>query len=187
MRGSSQPARRRFGEARGPEGRGGVGRRLLSSSVMALAMCGAGVSAAGCSTAHEAATAVTAPLSVLPDTDAVVETNLTTASEGAIAGGGLGVQTTSGPSTSYNVISESSSPQVVVLAGFNQLSDDCLGLVKISAASVPVLGESQPGSYDFWVKGTEAASCNAASFAATSSVPQGWPAGDPSSAGWPLP
>jgi hypothetical protein len=74
-----------------------------------------------------------------------------------------------------------------VLAGFNPDSNDCLGVVEIASPGVAVLGESQTGTYDFWVTGTTSAACDAATYAATTSVPSGWPSGDPTSAGFPLP
>ncbi|MGH9171557.1 MAG: hypothetical protein ACRD0Z_11895 [Acidimicrobiales bacterium] len=129
--------------------------------------------------------AVTAPLAVLPATDVVVEQNLQSVAESHGSGAVAVVGTVSGPSLNYHEVSESSSSGVLVLAGYNQLSGHCLGILRISAPVQPVLGESQPGTYDFWQLKGAASACDAASFASYAKVPQDWPAGDPTTGGWP--
>jgi hypothetical protein len=141
-----------------------------------------------CGVANDASSAITGPLLALKDSDAVVENNLQSVLTTIEAGESpslAGIATTSGPSTGYGLVSVSSGPPAV-LAGFNQLSDDCLGLVYIATGASPVLGASQAGTYYFWITRTSSAACDAASFAATPSVPAGWPPGDPSGTGWPL-
>lgn len=168
-----------------------VGWRYRRGVVTLLLVCASGFLISSCGLASDAGSAVTAPLVGLKDTDTVVETNLktllTTVQVGEPVSQG-GIATTSGPSTGAGVVSESgSSGQAVVLAGFNTASNDCLGAIEITTAGSPVLGQSQPGTYYFWVVDTTSAGCDAASFAATPSVPSGWPSGDPSASGWPLP
>ncbi len=160
-------------------------RRLLVTVLVAV---GSSLLTSSCGLASDAGSAVTAPLVGLKDSDTVVETNIKTLLTALQVGSPADIATTAGPSTGYGVISESgSSGQTVVLAGFNQLSDDCLGAVDITTAGSPVLGQSQPGTYYFWVVDTTSSGCDASSFAATPSVPSGWPSGDPSGSGWPLP
>ena len=170
-------------------GRSGRLRRIGGSVLLAAT----GVLTGACGLANDASSAITGPLLALKDSDTVVETNLTTVLQVLQAGEPVShaaIATTAGPSTSYSVISVSQSPgQPVVLAGFNQLSDDCLGLVYFgssTAATTPVLGQTSGTAY-FWLLRTSASACDAASFAATPAVPQGWPSGDPSSSGFPLP
>ena len=144
-----------------------------------------------CGLANDASSAATGPLLALKDSDTVVETNLktvVTALQTGESASQSGIATTSGPSTGYGDVSVSDATgQATVLAGFNQLSKDCLGVVYITTAASSVLGQSQPGTYYFWVVNTTSPGCDAASFAATPSAPSGWPAGDPSGTGWPLP
>ncbi|MFZ0173196.1 MAG: hypothetical protein WAL04_16060 [Acidimicrobiales bacterium] len=152
-----------------------------------------GTLCSACGLENDVSSAATGPLLALKDSDTVVETNLTTVltavQSGEPASQG-GIATTSGPSTSYGLISVSGSAgQPIVLAGFNQLSDDCLGLVYFGASTpsgTSVLGQTQGTAY-FWVLRTTASDCDAASFAATPSAPKSWPSGDPSSSGFPLP
>lgn len=159
--------------------------RLTRAALACATLAGFGAIVTACGLSQDVGSAVTAPLAVLPATDVVVETNLQSASNAA-AGSLGGVQVVSGPSTNYNTISEASNLGTTVLVGFNQLSNDCLGLIRISSPSSPVLGESQIGTYDFWVTGTTPAVCDAATFAATAAVPHGWPAADPGGT-WPTP
>src|SRR5581483_11596864 len=112
----------------------GCGRQARRGLAV-IVLTGATASLASACGLSSAGTAVTAPLVGLKDTDTVVETNLETAASGTVEGIGV----TSGPSTGYTVISEFSSPQAKVYASFNQLSNDCLGLVKIVLPGVPVL------------------------------------------------
>jgi len=144
----------------------------------------------GCSLSNDVGNGLQAPLNVLPESDVVVETNLSTAQTAAQAGGltGSSVATTSGPSTGYSVISVSSGPgRPAIYAGFNQLSNDCLGLMVVPAGSLPALGEGLAGTYYFWILKTTSAACDAATFARTPSLPSSWPKNDPSSGGWPKP
>jgi nitrous oxide reductase len=154
-------------------------------------MASVGLLSAGCGLANDAQTAITGPLLALKDSDTVVEQNLQTVQTVVQSGepaSTSSIATTSGPSTGYGEISVSQAAgQPTVIAGFNQLSDDCLGLVFITTGGAAVLGQSQPGSYYFWVTGTTSAACDAASFAATPAAPSAWGAGDPSGSGWPLP
>jgi len=162
-----------------------LGLRVLLTGV---AFAGLGLVASACSLSSDASSAIQAPLNILPESDVVVETNLQTAQSAAQAGGlgGGAMATTSGPSTSYGVISaRSGAGRASVYAGFNQLSDDCLGLMVLSTGSQPVLGETQPGTYYFWVLKTTPSVCDAATLAVTGSVPSGWPSGDPSTSTWP--
>jgi hypothetical protein len=142
--------------------------------------------ASACSMTNDLGNPSNGPLGVLKVSDVVVETNLqsvATAADGITAG----ITTTSGPSLGYKEISVSSAAgHPTILAGYNNLSRDCLGMVEITTPGFPVLGETQPGTYDFWLLGTPASACDAASFSATTSVPTGWPAGDPTSSGFPI-
>ena len=148
---------------------------------------------AACGVSNALSTAATGPLLALKASDTVVETNLQTAVTALQSGApanqaGTGITTTAGPSTSYNVLSVSSTAgQVTVLAGYNQLSRDCLGLVDVTGPGTTVLGQTQVGTYYFWIARSASSTCDAASFAATPAVPKGWPSGDPSPTGWPLP
>ncbi len=165
----------------------------------------AATSLGGCSLPGDAVNGYYAPLSVLPDSDVAVETNLKTASTGEDVstgqttlpdgiGSGLGGSgddggglTTAGPSTGPSVISEDSSGTAAALVGYNPLSHDCLGLLEIDSAGSTVLGQSAVGSYYFWIRNTSSAACDAASFLAVPTVPTTWPKGDPSVSGWPMP
>jgi hypothetical protein len=143
------------------------------------------VLSSACGLESAANSAVQAPLGVLKASDTVVEANLQSAAT-VTDGLGSSVATTSGPSTGYKVISLSSGAgRPTVFAGFNNLSDDCLGLIEIASPGVSVLGESQTGTYYFWLTGTTRPQCDAGTFAAMTTVPSGWPAGDPTAAGWP--
>jgi hypothetical protein len=156
-----------------------------------LLVAGLALLGGGCGLSNDVSTAITGPLLALKDSDTVVETNLKTVVTTLQAGepaSAAGLTVTSGPSTGYSVISVSTpTGQPTVIVGWNQLSQNCLGVVTIAAGGVPVLGESQPGTYYFWDLHVSSPSCSAASFAATPSTPTGWPSGDPSSSGWPLP
>lgn len=102
---------------------------------------------------------------------------------------GAGGQVTAGPSTGVGVISEAGSGGVAAYVGFNKLSRDCLGIVVIptGGTTTPVLGETSAGMYRFWVLGTTSSNCQASHYLATNAVPSGWPKGDPSASGFPLP
>jgi hypothetical protein len=165
-----------------------VGDRLKRVLLLGLVALG-GLSAGACGISNDLYNGYSGPLAVLKNTDVVVETNLKTMEttlqmgepEAAAMGG-----TTSGPSTGANVVSVSDPPSgPIVLAGYNDDSRDCLGMLVIKTPGVAVLGQAQPGTYYFWETGTTSPSCDAATFAATATIPGGWPTGDPSSSGWP--
>jgi hypothetical protein len=164
----------------------GVGR-VVRVALGMLALASFAVLAGACGLENDANTAAEAPLGALKATDVVLETNLQSV-ETPTDGMGSSVVQTAGPSTGPTVISLSSGTgRPTVLAGFNPDSSDCLGVVEITSPGVAVLGETQAATYDFWVTGTTSAACDAASFAAMTSVPAGWPSGDPTSSGFPLP
>jgi len=125
----------------------------------------------------------------LPDTDVVLETNLESALEGGTVQAGLsgssGGLTTTGPPTSPGVVSVASATGVSVYTAFNPADRHCLGtLVLAAGAPFAVLGETAPGSYDFWFGPTTAVDCTASAFTTDASVPPGWATGDPSTS-WP--
>ena len=173
--------------------RGSRVQRRFGTFAGGLVLSGLVVLTSACGLANDVSTAATGPLLALKDSDTVVEQNLQTALTALQSGApaspaGTGISTTSGPSTGYGVVSLSEGAgQPAVLAGFNQLSNDCLGLVYITSPGATVLGQSQPGTYYFWLAQTTSSACDAASFAATPAVPKGWPSGDPSGSTWPLP
>jgi len=153
----------------------------------------------GCGASTALGNAVLAPLSALPQTDVILETNLQSAVEAGQAQGGLqgisaisgaaeagGIPETSGPPTTPGVVSVASTTGVSVYTAFNPADRHCLGTVVLASGSVAtVLGESTPGSYDFWFGSTNASNCTAADFATDATIPTGWAPGDPSSTGWP--
>jgi len=163
----------------------------LAAFAFSAALAGCGVSAALNNAAF-------APLSVLPDTDVALETNLQTALQAGQVQTGLGnisgseenggVPETSGPPTSAGVVSVASITGVSVYTAFNPVDRHCLGAFVLAPGSaVAVLGENAPGTYDFWFGPTAAASCTASGFTTEATVPAGWAGGDPSSTGWPSP
>ncbi len=172
----------------------GWGRCLL---VLAGAL-GCGVLGAGCSTT-QAAKDFGGPLSVIPRTDVVVETNIqavvqaaqtvlqttqSMASFGAASSGGMDV--TTGPSTTAGQISYAIAPggEGGVFAGWNHTDDHCLGMVYVaSPVTTPILGETSPGQYEFVDRASSSSQCDAASFVGQSAAPSGWPRA-PSSSGW---
>lgn len=162
---------------------------------------------AGCSSASTSlGNQVLAPLSVLPQTDVVLETNLQAALQGAEAqgatglgglsgvsgiggSGGGGVPVVSGVPTSPSEVSTASAGTSgpTVLTAFNPTDRHCLGTVVIPAgATTSVLGESSPGAYDFWFAASGAASCAAANFLSQPTKPANWAADDPATS-WPGP
>lgn len=163
---------------------------LAGIAALAAAMSGCGASSA-------LGSAVLAPLSALPETDVVMETNLQSAVQGGIAGGsisaissisGSGVPEVTGPPTSIGVVSVASTTFVSVYTAFNPADRHCLGTFVLKPGSpTAVLGETTQGTYDFWFGPTTATSCAASLFTSESTVPSGWASGDPSSTGWPLP
>lgn len=164
----------------------------LALSCLALAALSAALAACGVSTAL--GNAALAPLSALPETDVVFETNLQSAVEGGqaqlglsgISGGG-GVPETSGAPSSTGEVSVATTPGVSVYTAFNPVDRHCLGSLVLAAGSPTVLGESLPGTYDFWFGPTTAQGCTASVFTIEATVPSGWASGDPSSSGWPSP
>jgi hypothetical protein len=164
---------------------------LVGLGLLAL---GTAVSACGASSAL--GSAVLAPLSALPATDVVFETNLQSAVEGGQAQTSLsgisganevgGLPETSGAPTAAGEVSAASVPGASVYTAFNPADRHCLGtLVIASGAAVTVLSETSPGSYDFWFGPTTAADCTASVFAAEPAASSVWASGDPSSTGWP--
>jgi hypothetical protein len=166
-------------------------RRSRRALRQCLLVAGLGMLSAGCGLASDAQTAITGPLLALKDSDTVVEQNLQTLQTVLQSGepaSASSIATTPGPSTGYGEISVSQAAgQPTVIAGWNQLSDDCLGMVIITTGGAAVLGQSQPGTYYFWVIHTTSPACDAGSFAATPAAPSAWGTGDPSGSGFPLP
>jgi hypothetical protein len=153
---------------------------------------------AGCGASAALGNAVFAPLSVLPDTDVALETNLQTALQAGQVQTGLvnisssevngGVPETTGPPDSAGVVSVASITGVSVYTAFNPADRHCLGAFVLAPGSaVIVLGKSTPGTYDFWFGPTMASGCTASDFTTEATVPSGWAGGDPSSTGWPSP
>jgi hypothetical protein len=182
-----------IGPRRG-RGPGGTLRLLLCG----LAALGVAAALSSCGASAALGSAVLAPLSALPETDVVMETNLQTAVQGGIAASGISavsgaanpnVPEVSGPPTSENVVSVGTGATgVSVYSAFNPLDKHCLGTLVLAPGSVTtVLGESTAGSYDFWFGPTTSTACTASSLATEATVPKGWATGDPSSTGWPLP
>lgn len=140
-----------------------------------------------------------APLSVLPATDVVLETNLQLAHEGVAAssagpgisglsaGGasGSGVPIMSGPPTSPSVVSEASSRTgaAVVLTAFNPVDRHCLGILLLPTGAT-VLSQSSPGTYDFFFGPTTAGACASSTLITESTKPSSWAGNDPASS-WP--
>lgn len=155
--------------------------RWASLAGVACVVLSAALSACGASTAL--GNAVLAPLSALSATDVVMETNLQTAIQG-----GLGTAlTTTGPPSTPGVVSVGNATGVAVYTAFNPADRHCLGTFVLSpGAAYEVLGETVPGTYDFWFGPTTAVKCTAAPFTTESTVPTGWATGDPSM-GWPTP
>jgi hypothetical protein len=114
-------------------------------------------------------------------------TTLPSHAPGTVQGSGGAV--TTGPSTGVGVLSEAGEGGVAAYAGFNKLSNDCLGLIVIPAGgtTTPALGQTTAGTYRFWVRNTTSAACDASSFLLMTTVPVGWAKGDPSPNGFPLP
>jgi hypothetical protein len=180
--------------------RGLITRCLLAGAAMTLPVLG--LSACGASAAL--GNAFLAPLSVLPDTDVVLETNLQLAQEGGVTGGlggisgingisgvsgvgGSGVDTVTGAPTTPSEVSLASVPNLVtVYTAFNPVDQHCLGVLVLQpGATITVLGVSTPGRYDFWFGKTTATKCAASNFDAESTHPSHWASGDPSASGWP--
>ena len=164
-------------------------RVLLRSglAVLVITVLAAALSACGASTAL--GNAFLAPLSALSATDVVLETNLESAVEGGIAQAGIpgssGGLTTTGPPSTPGVVSIASATDVSIYTAFNPADRHCLGTFVIAAgAPFAVLGETRPGTYDFWFGPTSVAHCTASIFTTEAQVPSGWATGDPSTS-WP--
>jgi hypothetical protein len=158
-------------------------------SLAGLALVAFAATLSSCGVSTTLGNAALAPLSALPDTDVVLETNLQSAVEGGVAQAGLsgsiGNLTTTGPPTSPSEVSVASATGVSVYTAFNPVDRHCLGtFVLASGAPSVVLGETTPGTYDFWFGPTTAVDCTASEFTTEASVPSGWAAGDPSTS-WP--
>lgn len=154
-----------------------------------------------CSSAcvSDVSNAVDAPINVIPDTDVAVETNIQSATQAAqtrleaggsfsgfTAGQGGGTDMTSGPSTAPGQVSYAiiGGGQGIVLAAWNHADQHCIGSVYIhTAMALTVLGVAAPGTYDFIAPAPSSSNCDAATFAATSPAPSGWPWA-PSASGW---
>lgn len=172
-----------------------VGTRLSLAGLLFVALA---ATLSGCGVSTALGNAALAPLSVLPYTDVVFETNLQSAAEvggsqsglggvSSVAANGGGFMTGGAP-TSPSQVSEARGTGVSVYTAFNPVDGHCLGIVVLAPGSaLPVLGESSPGSYDFWFGRTTATNCTASLFTTETAVPSGWAAGDPSSTGWPSP
>jgi hypothetical protein len=164
-------------------------RRSIRVGLVAVYALAVGSLTAACGLSGTAS-AITAPLAALPATDVVVEQNLATVvqahgSQGVSGLGGVsGIDVVTGPSLDYSEVSESSANGVTVYASYNQLDGHCLGILQLSAAGTSVLGQTAPGTYNFWQLKGAASLCDAASFAVYPGVPKGWPSGDPSQ-NWP--
>ena len=183
------PAADRARSRRRPVARLGLAGLVMGALSAALSGCGAS-SALG--------SAVLAPLSALPQTDVVLETNLQSAVVAGQAQSGLqgisaisgaaqsgGLPETNGAPTTPGVVSVASASGASVYTAFNPADQHCLGTFVLTAGSAPVLGESAPGTYDFWFGPANASGCTAAGFTTEATVPSGWASGDPSSGGWP--
>ncbi|HEV8065140.1 MAG TPA: hypothetical protein VGP46_09920 [Acidimicrobiales bacterium] len=164
-------------------------RRAIRFGVVALSSAGLAWLTSACSVSGTTS-AITAPLAVLPATDVVVEQNLATVVQAhgttgvSGLGGVTGIGVVTGPSLNYDEVSEGGGTGVTVFASYNQLDGHCLGVLELSSTGVSVLGQSAPGTYDFWqVKGGSSL-CDASSFAAYAGIPKDWPAGDPALS-WP--
>lgn len=167
----------------------------LSAGALAPVLAGAGVAVSGCSLIGDATTAATAPLTALPISDAAVETNVLSSLTIVRTADASGRSVT--PASTPGFVTGASdnpgatsfaqpSPAVTVLAVYNDASRDCLGVALLSSVPpAPVLGRSAAGTYYFVARATPPGGCAAASFAAEPTVPKGWPAGDPSTAGFP--
>jgi hypothetical protein len=174
------------------EGRGRSGARAVSAGSLVAVVAGSTLLSGGCSLANDATTAVTAPLTALPATDVVVETNLQTELQAAQAAAATGQAPSggsfvAGPSSGPSVTSVAApQPGAEVLVAYNNVTRDCLGILYLAAAPASaVLGESGAGTYYFTAPSTPSGACTASGFAALGTAPAGWPAGDPSSAGFP--
>jgi hypothetical protein len=167
--------------------RTGLAGLLLAALVASLSGCGVS-SALG--------SAVMAPLTALPGTDVILDTNLQSAMQGGVTQAGLsgisdatgngGGSTTARAPTTPQEVSVADETGVSMYTSFNPVDDHCLGLFVIRPGLVsPVLGESTTGKYYFWFGPTKVVDCTASNFTAEPTAPSGWAPGDPSSTGRP--
>ncbi|MGA2805335.1 MAG: hypothetical protein ABSF89_13255 [Acidimicrobiales bacterium] len=162
---------------------------LVRSGLAALVITALAAALSACGASTALGNAFLAPLSALSATDVVLETNLQSAVEGGIAQAGIpgssGGLTTTGPPSSPGVVSVATATGVSVYTAFNPDDRHCLGTFVIAAgAPFAVLGESAPGTYDFWFGPTSAVHCTASTFTTEAQVPSGWATGDPATS-WP--
>ncbi len=175
--------------------------QFVRAVARALFLCalavGAAAGASGCG--------AQAVIHTIGATDVVVQTNVTVASESAQtyyvetnsyvgfgttfkpdSGVNLTVDRSSGPSSVSYYIPPNDKGQALVLAAYNRATRNCYGIVQIaSGLETPVLGESDGGTYQFANPHVTSAGCSAASIGEHDSPRHGWPAGDPTSSGWP--
>jgi len=121
-------------------------RSLLVAGLAALALSAA---LAGCGASAALGNAVFAPLSVLPDTDVALETNLQTALQAGQVQTGLvnisssevngGVPETTGPPDSAGVVSVASITGVSVYTAFNPADRHCLGAFVLAPGSAVIV------------------------------------------------
>jgi hypothetical protein len=164
--------------------------RFARASLAGLVLMAVAGALSSCGASNSLGSDVLAPLTALPATDVILETNLQTAVQAGIVQTGLSGTssgpTTSGPPTSPGVVSAASATGVSVYTAFNPADRHCLGTFILAPGSLlTVLGQSAPGTYDFWFGPTSAVKCTASMFTTESAVPSGWASGDPSSGGWP--
>ena len=153
---------------------GSRARTALRLGLSSLAAAALSAALAGCGANTALSNAALAPLDVLSATDVVFETNLQSAVEGgqtqvglsAISGtaGVGGIPETSGAPTSTGEVSVATLTGVVVYTAYNPVDRHCLGTLVLSVGSPTVLGESVPGTFDFWLGPTTAQSCTASDF-----------------------
>ena len=165
--------------------------RLVPLALVAAAA----VLAGGCSLGNDVMSGVTAPIGALPASDVAVETNLktdltlvnTALDAGSDVSSASGFGFVNGPSTGASETSYASlGSNDSLFVAYNSASRDCLGIVNIVLAlSAPVLGATGPGTFYFVARATPPGGCDAAVFARTPARPANWPAGDPSSSGFP--
>ena len=185
----------RHDEGRVRERRPHAARRLAACALGGLVFAGIAAGLSGCGASSSLGSAFLAPLSVLPDTDVVLETNLQAATQGGLAGSGIsgisgsgaGVPEVSGAPTTVNEVSVASTSYVSVYTAFNPVDRHCLGTFVLKPGSpTSILGVTNPGVDDFWFGPTSSADCTASRFTTLTGVPTGWAKSDPAP-NWPLP
>ena len=173
-----------------------MGRRLGIGAVV-LAGAAAALGMAGCTAA--VSNALDAPIQVISATDVAVGTSIQAVAQAAqahlLVGGSFlgfgpasaaGTNITSGPSGSSGEISYSVTPGggALVMTGWNRADRHCVGELYVQTAlPTPVLGITSAGQYYFVAPAASSSACDAASYAATTAAPTGWPK-NPSSSVW---